>query len=147
MATPTPAMEHHPDITEMRERYEKVAETPTAQSVDGLTFLAGLYLAMSPWVVGFTGHSAMTVTNLFSGIALALLALGFASVYGRTHGIAWVAPIIGAWVIVSPWLVAGPTPDTSAIVSNIIVGVVVILCTLGMMSAGRMSTGTRRRTA
>ncbi|WP_268895712.1 SPW repeat protein [Nocardia sp. CY41] len=46
----------------------------------------GLYLAISPWVVGFDGLSTLTVNNLVCGIALAMVALGFASVYGRTHG-------------------------------------------------------------
>jgi polyisoprenyl-teichoic acid--peptidoglycan teichoic acid transferase len=57
----------------MRARYEQLAETPMAQASDGLAFMGGLYLAMSPWVVGFTDHSALTMTNVFVGITVALL--------------------------------------------------------------------------
>jgi len=132
-----PAIEQHPDIAALRDRYDRAAETPTAQLVEGLTILAGLYLAMSPWVVGFTGDSgSLTGSNLFSGVAVALLALGFASAYGRTHGIAWVTPVIGAWTIVAPWLVDGPTPDNSAIVSNVIAGALVVLFGLGTLTMG-----------
>jgi hypothetical protein len=145
MTTHTPSIEEHPDITAMRARYEQVAETPTAQMVDGLTFLSGLYLAMSPWVVGFSGQSSLTMSNLLAGIAVALLALGFAALYGRTHGIAWVAPLIGAWTIVAPWVVSGPTPSDDAKLSNVIVGAVMVLCTLGMMGVGLRSMGMGRR--
>jgi hypothetical protein len=136
MSLKTPAIEEHPDIAALRLRYEQAAETPTAQAADGLTFLAGLYLAMSPWVVGFTDHSGLTANNLFTGIALALLALGFASAFGRTHGIAWVAPVIGLWTIVAPWLVSGATPETAAIINNVAVGVLCVLFSLGTMSVG-----------
>jgi hypothetical protein len=137
MTTHTPTIEDHPDISALRARYDRAAETPTAQAVDGLTLLTGLYLAMSPWVVGFNGDSAsLTASNLFCGVAVALLALGFASAYGRTHGIAWVTPVIGVWTIVAPWLVNGPTPDNNAIASNVIVGALCVLFSLGMMSMG-----------
>jgi hypothetical protein len=136
MSLKTPAIEEHPDIAALRLRYEQAAETPTAQAADGLTFLAGLYLAMSPWVVGFTDHSGLTANNLFTGIALALLALGFASAFGRTHGIAWVAPVIGVWTVIAPWLVSGPTPETAAIINNVAVGLLCVLFSLGTMSVG-----------
>jgi hypothetical protein len=54
MATERPlSIEEHPDLAALRLRYERAAETRVAQLVDGLTFLAGLYAAVSPWVAGF----------------------------------------------------------------------------------------------
>ncbi len=132
----TPLIEEHPDIAAMRMRFDRAAETPTAQISDGLTFLTGLYLAMSPWVVGFTGHSSLTTTNVFTGLALALLALGFASAYSRTHGIAWVAPVIGLWAIVAPWVVNDTGLDTKAVVSNVTVGILACVFSLAAMSVG-----------
>lgn len=61
----------------------------------GLAVLTGLYMAISPWVVGFHGYSTLTVHNLIVGIALSVLALGFASMYGRVHGMVRAAPLIG----------------------------------------------------
>lgn len=141
----TPAIEEHPDLTALRLRYGQAAETPTAQVADGLTFLAGLYLAMSPWVIGFTNHSSLTASNLFTGIALAMLALGFAAAYERTHGIAWAAPVLGVWTIVAPWLVSGAAPDSKAILSNIIVGVLCVLFSLAAMSVAMRPAGARGR--
>jgi hypothetical protein len=131
-----PAIEQHPDIAALRARYDRAAETPTAQLVEGLTLLTGLYLAMSPWVVGFTDHGSLAASNLFSGVAVALLALGFASAYGRTHGIAWVTPVIGVWTILAPWLVSGPTADGSAVTSTVIAGALAVLLGLGTLTMG-----------
>ncbi len=133
MAMPAPDIERHPDVAVMRRRYDEIAERPMIQSVDGLTFLSGLYLAMSPWVLGFTEHSSMTASNLFTGLAIAALAVGFAATYGHLHGIAWVPAVLAVWAIVSPWVVSGPTPENGTIASNIIVGAVCLLCTLALM--------------
>jgi hypothetical protein len=127
-------LERHPDILEMRERYERVASTPLAQGVGGSTMLAGLYLAISPWVVGFYGLSRLAVSNLVTGIALAALALGLASAYGRTHGLSWVAPIIGVWTIVSPWVMGVSTKAT--IWNNVVTGAVILLLGLGAVAVG-----------
>jgi hypothetical protein len=104
-----------------------------------LTFLAGLYLAISPWVVGFTHITTLIVNNLIIGIALAVLALGFASAYGRTHGFTWVAPLLGVWTIIAPGVVNGGVANTTSIVSNVVIGVIAVL-----LGAGAMSLGTSR---
>jgi hypothetical protein len=134
MATET--MRSHPDIVELRAKYEAAAETPAAQTVDGLTFLTGLYLAVSPWLIGFNRLTTLTANDLIVGIALALLALGFASAYGRTHGIAWVAPLIGVWTIIAPWVVSGPVATAATVWSNVVAGIIAGLLGLGAMYLG-----------
>lgn len=136
VTTDAPGMASHPDIMALRARYEQAGATPTAQVVDGLTFLAGLYMAISPWVVGFDHFTTLTVNNLIIGAALAMLAVGFASAYGRTHGLAWVVPIIGIWMIITPWVISGSVATTGTIVSNVIVGAVAALLGLGALGVG-----------
>ncbi len=140
----TPTMETHPDIAAMRLRYERAGETPTAQVSDGLTFLSGLFLAMSPWVIGFSDHRSLTVNNLMSGLSLSVLAIGFATAYSRTHGINWVAPVIALWTVVAPWIVAGPTPAGKAIATNVIVGLLAFAFSLAAMSVGMGARPMRR---
>lgn len=123
----------HPDIVALRERYDQAAERPTAQVTDGLMLLSGLYVAASAWIIGFAGQTSLTVTNLIGGIAIALLALAFGSAYGRTHGMAFIAPLLGVWMIVSPWIVADVDTTTAMIWSNVVVGAVV--CVLGLATA------------
>lgn len=132
----TESMSMHPDIAALRAKYDAAAETRVAQAVDGLTFLTGLYLAISPWVVGFNGFRSLTGNNLIVGVALALLAVGFASAYGRMHGISWVAPLIGVWTIIAPWVIAGDVATTRTVWSNVVTGAVALLLGLGALSMG-----------
>ncbi|GAA3698606.1 SPW repeat protein [Nonomuraea antimicrobica] len=134
-------MESHPDIMSMREKYEMAAAKPAVQVAEGLTLLAGLFLALSPWIVGFTGIGSLTVNNLVTGLAVALLSLGFSSAFGRMYGIAWTAPLIGIWTILAPWLVSGGAATTRTIVTNVIVGAIITV--LGLIALG-MSMARRR---
>jgi hypothetical protein len=103
-------IEEHPDIAALRMRYERAAETVAGQVVGGLTFLAGLFVAASPWIVGFSQFTTLTVNNLIVGIAVTVFALGLTSAFGRTHGLAWTAPLVGVWLIISPWVVGAMWP-------------------------------------
>jgi hypothetical protein len=129
-------IERHPDLVGMRMRYEAAGQAPVAQIVEGLGLITGLYLAISPWILGFTNLSALTVNNLITGITVALLTAGFASAFGRTHGLAWVAPIIGTWTIVAPWVVSGAADTTTTITSNAIAGGICVLVGLAAMAVG-----------
>jgi hypothetical protein len=131
-------MEGHPDILELRARYDRAAETMSAHAVDGLTFMSGLYLAISPWVAGFNGRTTITVNNLLTGIAVTLLAVGLASAYGRTHGVAWVTPLIGVWTIIAPWVVSGNPATTSTILSNVITGAAIVVFGLAATAMGML---------
>jgi hypothetical protein len=147
MVSPTEqvGMETHPDIVAMRMPYERAAESRSTQIIEGFAFLSGVYLAISPWVVGFTDLNTITVNNLVTGIAVALLALGFASAFGRTHGMSWVVPLIGIWTVVSPWAVSGADVNVAeVVVSNVIIGALILLLglatvALGMRGGGRMA--------
>ncbi|MGH3856775.1 MAG: SPW repeat protein [Pseudonocardiaceae bacterium] len=130
----------HPDIAELRTTDEVAAWTPVASAVAGLTFLTGLYLAISPWVVGFTRFPSLTVNDLIVGVALAVLALGFASGSGRGRAVAWVAPVIGVWTIIAPAIVSGHVATTATIWSNVVTGVIAVLLGLGAMSLGMRQT-------
>ncbi|WP_420718615.1 SPW repeat protein [Streptomyces sp. H51] len=150
MATsPRSSMETHPDIVDMRLRHEmaeRTTSTPRGQAVESLALLTGLYLAASPWIVGFNGISTLAVTNLLVGIGYALTMSGFGRAYERTHSMAWAACALGVWTIVAPWVVAGNASTTKTIVSNVITGAVALLLALAASAAVRAaeSSGTRQ---
>ncbi|MEV5710347.1 SPW repeat protein [Actinoallomurus sp. NPDC052274] len=131
-------LEREHGVAEVRARYDSVAETPPAQVVNGLTFLSALYLAISAWVVGFNARVPLTVNDLIVGAALALLAIGFTSAYGRTHGLMWTTPLIGVWTIIAPWVLPRHTASTAEIVNNALTGTVIILCGLAAIGIGLM---------
>ncbi|KAB8196746.1 hypothetical protein FH608_008575 [Nonomuraea phyllanthi] len=141
---PTYDMGQHPDIAEMRSRFDQAAQSPAGQSVSGLALLSGLYLAISPWVVGFFPRTTLTINNLITGVALAILAGGIASAYGRMHGLAWVIPIIGIWTIIAPWVLPPHGGGVGAIANNVATGFVILCVGLAATALGAMSKRQRR---
>ncbi|MFF9686722.1 SPW repeat protein [Streptomyces sp. NPDC014623] len=125
----------HPDAEEMRARHDRVmGGGRTTGMMEAPLFLLGLYCAVSPWVLHFTASQPTLVThNLVIGIAIAVLALCFAAMPERMTGMSMAIVALGAWLIVSTWIV-GESPDTGVILNNIIVGGLAIL--LGAACAG-----------
>jgi hypothetical protein len=133
----------HPDVTEMRDRYERVLHGRDVVLVDGPVILAGLYCAISPWVVHFAGaNTDLTVNNLIVGIAVAVLGFGLAQTPSRMYGLSHALAIAGIWLIISPWVVTR-FPDTGMIWNNVVIGAVAFLLGLGaaatLMRANRQT--------
>jgi hypothetical protein len=126
-------MTEHPDIVAMSARYERISETPTAQAADCLTVLAGLFVALSPWIIGFS-ESTLAVNNLIIGLAVAILGAGFATSYERTHRLMWVCPLLGIWTIIAVWTVSGAAATTGMVLGNVFGGAVIVLLGLGAMA-------------
>ncbi|MFD9337456.1 SPW repeat protein [Streptomyces sp. NPDC060028] len=144
---PNTNIEHHPDLAEMRTRFERVTTTPSAQAVEALALITGLYLAASPWIAGFSVLGPLAVNNLIAGLAFCLCMGGLGSAYERTHAMAWTAVAIGAWTIIAPWVIAGEMDTTRSVTSNVITGAVAVCLGLAMaaMAGGRRDN--RRGTA
>ncbi|MER7009536.1 SPW repeat protein [Dactylosporangium sp. NPDC000555] len=142
MVRPISDLAGHPDIVELRARYDQLAETPAARITDGVLALTGLYLAISPWVVGFTPFAFnLTVNNLICGIAVALLASGFAVAYGRTHSLAWLPVVVGVWTIITPWVILRGFATGGIIANNIVVGAIMIVLGLVAMRPAMVARG------
>ncbi len=128
------AIAQHPDVKALGARFDQIAPTTMSNAIHGLAFLGGAYAAISPWVVGFNGQTALAVNNLVIGLAVALLAFGYSTAYERTRGLAWVSGLLGVWLIIAPWVVQNVDRTTHVLVSNIIVGAVIAV--LGAAAAG-----------
>jgi|ERR1700731_334419 len=122
MSTVHSSIDHHPDLLALRARYERVAESMSAHVTFGLALLTALYVAASPWIVGFSGTASLATIDLIAGIAAAFLAYGFATTLDRAHGMTWTLPVLGAWVIVSLWVLPGFAPTAAMIWSNVVAG-------------------------
>ena len=134
MATPT--IERHPDIVALRMKYEQANETRVAHIVNGFALMAGLYLAISPWVVGFQTLTPLAIVNLLTGLTLVALAFGLGAAYGRLHGLTWVVPFIGAWTFVAPWVIRGGVNTTPAVANNVAVGAACVVLGLASLFLG-----------
>nr|BFE60354.1 hypothetical protein GCM10020063_048800 [Dactylosporangium thailandense] len=140
----------HPDIAEMQQRYERLGSSGQAVVIDGLVLLAGAWLAVSPWVVGFSASAPnLAINDLILGIAIGVIALGLTMAPARMYRLSWAMTAIGVWVIISPWIVQrGATgATTGTIVSNVVTGGVTVLLGLGavglLMSAHRQTSFNR----
>ncbi|MFB7467013.1 SPW repeat protein [Streptomyces sp. NPDC056224] len=133
------SIEHHPDLAEMRTRFERVTTTPAAQAVEAMALVTGLYLAASPWIAGFgILLLPLAINNLITGLAYCLCMGGLGSAYERTHAMAWTAVALGAWTIIAPWAIAGEMDTTRTVVNNVITGAVALCLGLAMAAmAGR----------
>ena len=89
-------MSTHPDVSEMRERYDRMLGGRDVALVDGPVFLLGLYCAASPWILHYTASQPALMThNLIMGIAIGLLALGFTRAPERMYGLSWAMCALG----------------------------------------------------
>ena len=148
MVAQNPRIEEHPDLMALRVESERAAVRPAAQAVECLSLLTGLYLAISPWVVGFGGtFRDLAVNDLILGIALAVFALGYGAAYDRTHGMAWASALIGVWTIIAPWVVSGRPGTTGPEASNVATGALVILLALATIAQGTVHGAARLMTS
>ena len=145
MSTVHSSIEHHPDLLALRARYGRAAESMTAQGTFGLTLLAAVYGALSPWIVGFDASTRPAVNNLVVGLCVALLACGMAGALDRLHGLAWTLPVFGVWFMASPWILTDGAPSTEMIWSNVITGAVLTILGLNAAYFGMRARGEAAR--
>jgi hypothetical protein len=133
----------HPEMAEMRERLERTASSGPAIALEGLIVLAGLYAAISPWVVHFAIQPLITVNNLIVGIAIGLIGLGLALAPERMYRLAWTLIPLGVWLFISPWVVTLTHSARAGIIwNNCWVGAVT--AALGLAAMG-LTLGLARR--
>ncbi|MEW2630851.1 SPW repeat protein [Streptomyces sp. NPDC048389] len=136
----------HPELAEMWDRLERTASSGKAVVVEGLILLAGLYAAISPWVVHFSGTEAgLTINNLVVGLAVAAIGLGLALAPDRMFRLTWASVPLGIWLIISPWVAtAAHSAGAGIIWNNVVTGAVI--CVLGLAAAG-MTIGVTRQSS
>ncbi|MFI9646372.1 SPW repeat protein [Streptomyces sp. NPDC052040] len=124
----------HPEFAEMRERFERAA-SGKAIIIEGLILLAGVYAAISPWVVHFSkAEPNLTVNNLIVGLTIGLIGVGLAMIPERMLRMAWLAVPLGIWLLISPWVVTpGHGARAGVIWNQCAIGAVTLLLGLAAM--------------
>ncbi|WP_055489179.1 SPW repeat protein [Streptomyces sp. TP-A0356] len=140
----TGGMAAHPEMSEIRERLERTAASNGAIVIEGLLVLAGVYAAISPWVLHFSAAEPnITVNNLIVGITVGLIGLGLTTAPEAMFRLAWVVAPLGVWLLISPWVVTATHGARAGIIwNNCVVGAVTML--LGLAAMG-LTIGVTRR--
>lgn len=142
------AMADHPDLMEMRERYERASASGPAVITDGLVLLAGLWLAISPWVIHFNATAPdVMLNNLILGLAVAVVALGLTLMPARMVRLSWATAVIGAWVVISQWVIQQSGTSLGVWLNNLITGGLIALLGIAaavILTAGSRTSSTRR---
>lgn len=92
---------------------------------DRLTFALGLWLFMSP-IITNPPIELNLVTNHSSIMGLIIMFISGAAIYRYKPWEEWLDAALGAWLIVSPF-VLGFTDMTLAMINHVVVGAVVLV--------------------
>ncbi|MFR9730654.1 SPW repeat protein [Saccharopolyspora sp. MS10] len=134
------SMRDHPDVVSLQRQYGGTLGSPQTVAADGIVALAGLWAALSPWVLGFNAtEPAMRTHNLILGLVAVGIGLGVTGLFERGGGISWVLVPLGIWLIISTWIVPAAAPTVGMVWSNVVAGALLALAgagTLGMALLG-----------
>ena len=109
---------------------------------DWATLVAGIWLLISPWIVGYAADAAATSNAVIFGIAIIIYSIIELSIPRAWEE--WLMVAAGVWLIVSPWVLRFSS-ETRAVWDMVIVGIIVALLalwacsTFGTMSEGRIA--------
>jgi SPW repeat len=95
---------------------------------DWLDLVAGVWLFISPWVLGFAGNGRAGWNAWIIGAVIFLLALG-ALGNPATPGPEWGNVILGVWLFISPWVLRYTSTDAGSW-NAWVVGVIVVAASL-----------------
>lgn len=110
----------------------------TVRTVSGIDILAGLWLVMAPFVLGYATVTNALWNDVIMGIAIVLLA--GSREFGEGYRVAWpswIAALIGLWLIIAPFAL-GYSFITNAVWNDVIIGIAVaFLATWSALSTPR----------
>lgn len=130
-------------MVEMGDRYRRILDGSSAVAVDGLVLLSGLFLATSPWLVGFSRYAPrLTMVDLILGVAVAVIGLTLALRPTVMYRLSWAMVGIGLWALIAPWVTSYTFRTGRLIASNVITGLVTIL--LGLAAVAMLMSAARR---
>lgn len=129
--------------------YEEEApvEIRTVYSTSGINIIAGLWLLLAPFALGYATVETALWNSIIIGLAVAVMAIVRVVRPDEYEGVSWVNFVLGIWLLVSPFAL-GLANIEWLVWNNIIVGIVVLaLAATSAMATHRYqdpATRTRR---
>jgi hypothetical protein len=89
---------------------------------DWVNLVLGLWLILSPWLLGYSSAPAAMWNAVIIGVVVGLMS--FLHLRGGPLWEEWANVVLGIWLILSPWIL-GFSGMTSAMWNAVIVGILV----------------------
>lgn len=106
-------------------RGPEVVGPPRTTWATGWNVLLGIWLIISPWVLGYGALGAAVWDAVVVGAAIFIIAairLGWAR---QARPLSWLNVLLGLWLIISPWVVNVARNRPAPYWNDVIVGIVV----------------------
>ncbi|MGQ9425586.1 SPW repeat protein [Gilvimarinus sp. F26214L] len=112
------------------------------QTFSGLNVVAGLWLVVAPWLLGYVEVAPAFWNDVLVGAAVVVLAGVRMIRPARMVSLSWINLVLGAWLILSPFVLRygdGSVFDQVAFWNDLVLGFVVVgLAWLSIDSTRRM---------
>jgi hypothetical protein len=105
-----------------------------------INVILGIWLIISPWIVGYAMHGTPMWNNIVLGVLV--LILGLVASSSRFAAPSWWNVVFGIWLIISPFLLRYARLE-GAMVNDLVLGVVVGV--LALIAGLEKSSPSRRR--
>jgi uncharacterized membrane protein YtjA (UPF0391 family) len=103
---------------------------------DWVNLLLGVWLFLSPWLLGYTGASVTASWNAWIlGVALVVFSAIAVSVPRTWEEI--INLLIGIWMVISPWVLRFSGVSRTAETNAVIVGIIAIVLAAWAMTLSR----------
>ena len=100
-----------------------------ARTASILNIMAGLWLIITPFWMGYYTVPAPLWNTLLVSVAVAILALARACYPAQNVGLSWINLILGIWLVVSPFFLPYHN-QVVALRNDVIVGIAVSLLSI-----------------
>lgn len=105
---------------------------------DWCNMVLGLLLALSPWLLRFTGLEGATLNAvIIGGLVCALSALAL-TLLDRWE--AYISGLLGVWAMLSPWLLGFTAHDAAMLAHIGLGGLVVVVAVIEVWQSGAPDT-------
>lgn len=113
-------------------------EYQNIKTVNWLIVLAGLWLILAPFFLGFSG-TILSMNDVITGVVIAMVSLVAIGLPEDSKWINWISALLGVWIFITPFFMA--LVGTAGMWNNLIVGsVTIILGIWGTMSISSPSS-------
>lgn len=96
----------------------------SAQWQDVVNCLLGVGLFFSPWLFGFEAEQTAAWNAHVIGAIIAVMAL--AAIFAFQDWEEWVSVALGAWLVISPW-VLGFSAISTAMLTHVLIGIAALI--------------------